>query len=98
MDMKIVDDALNNLVERLAAIEHERWAHWQTCVHSKATRMSDGSLVLPPELVTRWERQLGTAYADLGEEEKQSDREQIQRYLPLIRKSLIQALGSTAPT
>jgi hypothetical protein len=69
--------------EALAAIEHERWAHWQRYMHSKCTRMDDGSLLIPAESVTRWERQVATPYAELSEREKESDREQVDRYWPL---------------
>jgi hypothetical protein len=72
------------LIEALAAIEHERWAHWQQYVHQQGTRCEDGSIVLPPHLVKHWERQIATAYKDLTEEEKQSDRDQVGKYLPLI--------------
>lgn len=78
----------DDLREQLAAIEHERWAHWQQYVHSKGERTADGSLLLPASLVERWERQIGTAYADLSEAEKASDREQVDRYWPLITDAL----------
>lgn len=78
--------APNELLEKLAAAEHERWAHWQRYMHSKAIRNSDGSLTIPAELVSRWERLMKTSYADLTEEERESDREQVQRYLPLLAK------------
>ncbi len=71
-------------VERLAAIEHERWAHWQRYVHDHCERKGDGSLVIPAELVARWEIQIETGYPELSEEEKESDREQVYRYLPTI--------------
>jgi hypothetical protein len=72
------------LVEALAAIEHQRWAHWQGYVHAQAERRPDGSLVLPAPLVARWESQIARAYADLSEEERESDREQVRRYLPVV--------------
>lgn len=75
---------LEALVEDLAAIEHERWAHWQRYVHDRGDRRPDGSLVLPADLVRHWETQIATRYADLSEAEKMSDREQVRRYLPLI--------------
>lgn len=75
---------LEGIVEELASIEHERWAHWQQYLHGKGIRQPDGSLLLPAELVSRWEAQIGTPYADLSEGEKQSDREQVHRYLPRI--------------
>jgi hypothetical protein len=82
-----VEVVLEGLIERLAAAEHERWAHWQRYMHSKAERRPDGALVLPPELVARWEAQISTHYADLSEAEKESDREQVRRYLPVIAEA-----------
>jgi hypothetical protein len=79
---------LEALTEALAAIEHERWAHWQAYVHSQGVREPDGRLVLPAELVARWERQIATPYASLSENEKKSDRDQVARYLPLIAQHL----------
>ena len=79
---------LSGLIDALASIEHQRWAHWQQYVHSRGQRGPDGSLILPAELVNRWESQINTAYQDLSEAEKESDREQVRRYLPLIAASL----------
>jgi hypothetical protein len=75
---------LDGLIEKLAAIEHERWSHWQRYMHSKCIRQHDGSLLLPAELVRQWERQIATPYTSLDEKEKESDREQVRKYLPLI--------------
>jgi hypothetical protein len=76
------------LVESLAAAEHERWSHWQSHLHSKCERLADGSLRIPADLVARWETQISTAYADLSESEKDSDREQVRRYLLLITEAI----------
>jgi hypothetical protein len=81
-------DMPGSLVEKLAEIEHERWAHWQRYLHSKCKRQPDGSLLIPAELVARWERQIATRYAHLDEAEKESDREQVRKYLPVITSSL----------
>ena len=72
------------LIERLAAIEHTRWADWQQYVHNKGLRQPDGSILLPSECVKRWERQISTAYKNLTEAEKESDREQVLKYLPIL--------------
>ena len=32
----------------------------------------------------RWEKQMATPYSELTDEEKESDREQVRKYLPLI--------------
>ncbi|PPU49071.1 hypothetical protein XdyCFBP7245_22480 [Xanthomonas dyei] len=82
---------MRGLREELAAIEHERWAHWQSYMHSKCDRQDGvpGALVIPAELVGKWERQASLAFSELGEKERESDREQVDRYLPFIVKNLI---------
>ena len=77
------------LLEKLASIEHERWAHWQEYLHAQCHRTEDGSLVIPAELAERWANQIATAYEDLSESEKASDREQVQRYLGIILEALV---------
>jgi hypothetical protein len=84
MERSEAEAVLESLVEKLAAVEHDRWAHWQRYMHGKAERRPDGTLILPAELVERWEAQISTPYADLSQAEKESDREQVRRYLPLI--------------
>jgi hypothetical protein len=76
------------LLEQLAALEHQRWAHWQRYVHSQGSRQADGSLVLPAHLVQHWEHQIGTPYEDLPNTEKESDREQVRKYFPLLQRWL----------
>lgn len=76
------------IVERLAAIEHERWSHWQRYLHEVAARQPDGGLLLPKDLVQRWERQMATDYSDLSYEEQESDRDQARKYLAILRKIL----------
>lgn len=76
------------LIEELAAAEHERWSHWQRYLHARCERDPDGSLRIPADLVRRWSTQMNTPYAQLPEEEKESDREQVYRYLPIIASAL----------
>lgn len=49
---------------------------------------ADGSLVIPADLAERWEGQFLTSYQDLNEDEKQSDRDQVGRYLPMVLEAL----------
>jgi hypothetical protein len=77
---------MDALIEELAAVEHERWAHWQAYVHQQCERLGDGSLVIPADLVRRWEKQIETPYHQLSENEKQSDREQVERVLPILSR------------
>jgi hypothetical protein len=81
---------LEALVEQFARVEHERWSHWQRYMHSKCERAPDGSLVIPANLVTQWESQMNTPYSELSEREKESDRDQVRRYLPMIADLLQQ--------
>ncbi len=76
------------VVDQLAAIEHRRWAHWQRYVHEQCERRADGSLVIPAALVERWETQIEMSYTDLTEQEKDSDREQVRKYLPTVIEAL----------
>ena len=75
-------------MEELAACEHERWSHWQSYMHSQSEKKTDGTLVIPASLVTRWERLMNTEYRELSEKEKESDREQVRRYIPILQSIL----------
>lgn len=74
------------LFEALAAVQHEIWASWQSYLHSKGHRENDGHghLRLPGGYVDSLERQIRTPYAELTEEEKNGDREQVRKFWPLI--------------
>ena len=80
------------LIEKLAAIEHERWADWQRYLHSRLSATHTGQLVtrdgmlMTPEDYQHWEEQIAADYDELTEAEKQSDRDQVDRYLPLINQ------------
>ena len=84
MERKRIDDALRNKLEDFARIEHERWSHWQKYMHSKGTRQPDGSLLIPADLVERWDRQLSMRYENLSDKEKDSDRQQVLKYFSQI--------------
>lgn len=88
MKRKDIEVVLDGLIEVLASIEHERWSHWQKYMHGKGIKQPDGSLLMPANLVKRWERQVESDYRSLPEDEKESDREQVRRYLPVIADAL----------
>ncbi len=81
------------LIEQLADIEHQRWADWQNYMHGKCGGHPDGSLRIPEELVSRWNKQAKTSYSELSEKEKESDREQVRRYLPLLEAAISRAIA-----
>jgi hypothetical protein len=87
-------DSEAKLRQKLAAIEHERWADWQRYVHKVCLdNMPElgGNLIIPQWAVENWTRQINTNYADLSDEEKASDLRQVDRYWPLIEARLAQA-------
>lgn len=69
--------------EKLAAIEHERWADWQAWVHKIINEGVEGTTL--EQFIERWERQINTPYADLSQAEKDSDLVQVDRYWPIVQ-------------
>ena len=67
-------------LEKMADKVHESWANWQSWLHSICIKNEDGSLTIPKSRVERWERQIKTKYAELSEEEKESDRNEARIY------------------
>lgn len=74
----------NDIIEKLADYEHDRWSRWQKYLFSKCIVNKDGTLTIPKEFVDRWTRQMNTNYANLSEEEKDSDRKEAIRILKII--------------
>ena len=76
---------MNNLREELAALEHAQWAGWLKYLFDKSTQNEEGGVEIPPQLVARWKRQMTTAYIDLSEAEKESDRAEADKVLHVIQ-------------
>lgn len=77
----------NELFEKLAEIEHERWTSWQEYVFKicKINPDNNDELIIPGWAVKHWMRQINTPYKKLSEKEKESDREQVLKYWHLIQ-------------
>ncbi len=89
-----------NKREKLAALEHEQWAHWTKYMlevlepllaygrgvvkESALHGFPDPDAVAAAESLSRWERQISTPYADLTEKEKDSDREWVDKVLAAL--------------
>jgi hypothetical protein len=82
------------LMEKLAAIEHERWADWQKWCHQVLRQNLPVEVIKEVDdlVLARWERQIDTPYEALSEAEKQSDRDQVMRYWPLIQQWITESL------
>lgn len=92
-----------HLLEELAALEHDQWAHWTrymlkvlevrtdghcaSCGYTDIVDVDDHASDCP---VGRWERQIETPYALLSEGEKESDREWARKVMAQVA-SLIDA-------
>ncbi len=69
---------------KLAAQAHVSWAGWARYMLANAALNADGTATLPARLVTRWRRQMDTAYADLPPDEKLSDRAEADAILAVL--------------
>lgn len=80
---------IEEIVEEFASIEHKRWSKWQKYLHSQCFKSPEftGALIIPADLVARWERQIATPYAKLSEKEKQSDRDQVYPYIQALTQA-----------
>lgn len=85
------------LIERLAEAEHASWARWMDYLFSRSLTCQDGSVVIPGDLVRRWQIQARTPYADLSEREKESDRAEVRLILPAITQAVSLARLEPAP-
>jgi hypothetical protein len=71
--------------EQLADYAHEAWSGWMKYLFEKSEYLPDlGSAIIPSWAVERWTRQMNTAYADLPEHEKESDRKEADRMLAIV--------------
>lgn len=77
---------IQDKIEVLANLEHERWAKWQEYVHSLCIKNEDGSLTIPKERVEHWNYEISTKYDDLPENIKEYDRQEIRLFLEEILK------------
>lgn len=73
------------LKEDLANLAHEQWSGWMKYLFEKSTKNEDGTVTIPKWAVERWERQINTPYGGLSEEEQNSDRNEANKFLKVIR-------------
>ena len=88
-----------NNIEELADKQHEIWSHWMKYLFSKCKpqviksfnnktkqyeEIKTGNLIIPNELVNRWFSQMHTPYSELTQKEKESDREQVRKFIDLM--------------
>lgn len=75
----------DKLREALAEYAHQAWSGWMEYLFSKSQPTGgDGAVMIPAWAVERWERQAGTVYADLPDDEKESDRAEADKMLAIV--------------
>jgi hypothetical protein len=79
--------------EKLANLCHEQWIGWMEYLFSKCFAevgqfdKKTGNLIIPEWAVNKWRRQMSMPYAELPENEKESDRKEADRFLALLGES-----------
>lgn len=76
---------MEEIIEKLANYEHDRWSRWQKHLFSKCLKNEDGSMTIPKEFVDRWNRQINTNYFNLSNQEQESDRKEAIRILEIVK-------------
>jgi len=75
-------------IETVAAVQHEIWSHWMKYLFSQCPKLGVGvtfTRYIPAVKVARWRRQMNTPYAELSEEEKNSDRDQAKKVMDALK-------------
>ena len=83
--------------EKLAALEHEQWAHWTRYMLSVLDPNENGELAEYFPEVRRWMRQCETPYAELTEAEKDSDRAWADKVIEVVGPTKIETMIVTGP-
>jgi len=93
-----------DLIEKLAALEHEQWSHWMKYFFNRMNIMyrkfgydTNGEYVfeLNSTDVDRWKNQMNTPYSELTEKEKESDREWARKTLECLSMDQINPFDIT---
>ena len=75
-----------DLREKLADLQHEIWSHWMKWLFQCCQANEDGSMTIPKEKVSRWQRQMITPYSQLSDAEKDSDRIEADKVLKVLNE------------
>ncbi len=76
----------NEMREKLAKLAHEQWSGWMKYMFDKCAKIRNGKMVIPKWAVERWSYQMVIPYNMLSEKEKESDREEADKFLAVLGK------------
>ena len=82
-------------LEKVAALCHDQWSGWMRYLFSKCdleissvlSALENGAVIMPKWAAERWSRQMKTPYAELSEDEKESDRNEARKFLAMLNVS-----------
>ena len=72
------------LREELAELAHSQWSGWMDYLFGKCQQGDNGTLIIPKWAVDRWKRQSHSSFADLSENERESDRAEADKFIALL--------------
>lgn len=79
----------DELREKLAALAHDQWSGWMKYMLGRMDWNNIGTgKIMYGDDVKRWERQMNTIYADLPENEKDSDRAEADKVIAIFTSQL----------
>ena len=73
------------LMEQLAKLAKEQWGGWLMGVLNRSQRKSDGSYVIPPDLVEQWMDESTRPYRELSDFEQSKHRAEAEKVIRLFR-------------
>ena len=76
----------DELIEKLADLEHARWSGWMAYQFTKGTHNPDGSFTIAADSVAWWMGLMRTPYAELTERSKESDRVEVRKTLAVLKE------------
>lgn len=91
--IKVMEGDELELFENLSFEQQEIWSSWMAYLFSRCKPVGtpsrdDYGYLIPMVWVRRWERQINASYKEMSEEEKESDRDQVRKFWPLIEPLL----------
>ncbi len=87
-------NSTSDLREKISDVQHEIWNHWMKYQFSVCVANEDGSLTIPAIKVERWKGQMATSYFDLPENSKDSDREQTDKVVAVLKAASADELAA----
>lgn len=73
------------MLTKLADVQHEIWSHWMKYLFEVSIQNDDGTVTIPADKVEHWKRQMVTHYDDLPSKEQESDLEQAEKVMALLK-------------